>query len=189
MMKYFLTALALLVSLSGCIPAAVVAGATAGGAVVYDQRPVRTQIRDRNIAQVAKNRIHANPDLSKAHIEIAAFNGVVLMVGQAPSKEISDTAYQLVSTIPYVKRVYNEVEISGTSGTLNRADDDWITTKVRTALLAEKGLNSAEIKVVTESGVVYLMGLVSPTQGDKAASVASRITGVRKVVKVFEYLT
>lgn len=186
-MKYFITALALLFSLTGCLPAAFVAGATAGGAMIYEQRSTTTQLHDRNISQIAHNRIKATPSLKDSHIEIATYNGVVLMVGQVTSSELRDQAYQRVNNIPHVTRVYNELTVSDTSSLLDTAGDDWITTKVKTALLAEKGLKSVNIKVVTDSGVVYLMGLVTPPQGEKAASVTSRITGVRKVVKVFEY--
>ena len=186
-MKALLISLALLLSLSACAPAVFVAGATAGGAVVYDQRGPSGQLRDRNISQVAHNRLAATPDLRDAHIEIASYNGVVLLVGQVSSNELRDQAYQLVSTVPHVVRVYNELVVGDSSSLWATANDDYTTTKVKTALLAEKGLKSANIKVVTESGVVYLMGLVTPDQGTKAATVASRITGVRKVVKVFEY--
>ncbi len=181
--------LSLIFLLSGCVPAVLMTGgATAGGSVVYDHRPVNIQVRDRDITQISKNRIADTPALKNAHLEVATFNGIVLMVGQALSTEQRDLAYQLVSTVPFVKRVYNEVTVSGTNGALERANDDWITAKIKTALLSEKDLSSTGIKVVTESGIVYLMGIVSPGQGNATASVASRITGVKKVVKVFEYL-
>ncbi len=173
--------------LSACVPAVFVAGATAGGALVYDQRDAKTQLRDRDIAQIAHNRLSSARSLKGAHIEVAVYNGVVLLVGQVTAPEQRDQAYQLVSSIPPVSRVYNEVTVSDTTNFFDKANDDYTTTKVKTALLAEKGLKSTDIKVVTESGVVYLMGLVTPAEGEKAASVASRIKGVTKVVKVFQY--
>ncbi len=186
-MKFLLASLAVLISLSGCIPAAVVVGATAGGAILYENRSVSAQLHDRDISQIAKNRIGAAKNLRDSHIEVATFNGIVLMVGQTPSAELRDQANQLVSTIPNVKRVYNEVTIADPSSIFDRSQDDWITTKVKSALVAEKGLRSSNIKVVTESHVVYLMGLVTQSQANMAATVASKMTGVQKVIKVFEY--
>ena len=186
-MKHLITSLILMLSLTACAPALFVAGAAIGGAVVYDQRTAEAQLTDRNIDQIASNRISATKSLKASRIQIAAYNGVVLMVGQVSSSELRDQAYQLVSTIPHVTRIYNELTVSDSNGFFDTANDNLITTEVKTALLAEKGLKSTDIKVVTESSTVYLMGLVSPSQGEQAASVASRIKGVTKVVKVFQY--
>src|SRR5262249_27678907 len=97
-------------------------------------------------------------------------------------------AYNLVNNIPHIKRIYNEVVITQPTSNMVRSKDTWITTKVVTKMLAEKGLRSTQIKVVTENSVVYLMGLVTHSQGNLAAVVASQVSGVTQVVKLFEYL-
>lgn len=173
--------------LGGCIPAAFVAGG-ATGVVAYDQRPVKTINRDHSIAHQAQLRVDDDLDLRRnAHIAISVFNGVVLMVGQAPTEEQRSRAYQIVEKVPGVKRIYNEVSIAGPSSALSRTNDGWITSKIKTAMLAQPGLRSGQIKVVTENSTVYLMGLVSRKQADLAAQVARAVPGVQKVVKIFEY--
>jgi len=186
----YLIAIGCLVSsLSGCLPAAaLVVGATAGGAIVYDKRPAKVMVRDREISDQAQEAINEDSILrGRAHIAIATFNYVVLMVGQAETPELRDRAYNLVSRVKYVRRVYNEVSIGKPTPTGKRASDTWITTKVKSAMLTKSGLSSSQIKVVTENGVVYLMGLVSPQQAALAVEAARRVNGVTKVVKVFQY--
>jgi len=186
--KKLLIVAALIIPLSGCIPAAFVVGAAAGGAIIYDKRPMKTMLHDRSIAQTAQNLIDKDKQLhDHSHISIAAFNGIVLMVGQAATPELRQHAEDLVKKVPDVKRIYNEITISGNTSLLTRSNDSWITTKVKSAMLAKHGLQSSQIKVVTEDGIVYLMGLVSRAQADLAVDAARKVSGVRKVVKVFQY--
>jgi len=174
-------------SLSACIPVAFVAGG-AGTALAGDKRGMKTMMQDRDMANVALKRISADPELKKqTHIAIAGYNHVLLMAGQAPTEELRSRAYNLISTVPNVKRIYNEVTIEPGLSATTIANDTWITTKVKSAILAEKGVSSDSIKVVTENGVVYLMGLVTPGQANAVANASSRISGVKKVVKIFEY--
>ena len=176
------------ITLSGCLPTAFVAG-TAAGVVVNDQRTFSKIAQDRNIAHQVKVRIDDNYELKKkSHINVAAFHNIVLMVGQAPTPALKTRAYNLAKTVPNVKRIYNEVSIAAPSSALSRTNDSWMTGKVKTKMLARKGLRSTQIKVVTENSTVYLLGLVSHKQADLAANVARQVTGVQKVVKLFEYL-
>lgn len=189
MFKKALILLALLMPLSGCIPIALVVGATAGGAVLYNQRSLKTQLQDRDAAQRAQDYINEDPELkNRSHISVAVYNHVALMVGQAQTPTLRDRAYQLVQREKNISRIYNEVQIAGATSLLQRSNDGWITTKVKTAMVAERGLKSSDIKIVTENGVVYLMGLVSQQQAKLATNVARRVAGVRKVVKVFQYV-
>lgn len=179
--------LLLITSLSSCIPAALVVGATAGGAVVYDKRSIKTMIQDRDAAQGATNYIAASPDLQKGtHISVAVFHHIMLLVGQADTEEQRQTAYNLASRIKYIKRMYNEITVRKPISLSQRTKDAWITTKVKTEMLTTSGLHSTESKVVTEDGVVYLMGILTPQQIELAVDVARRVDGVREVVKVFE---
>lgn len=174
-------------SLSSCVPAALVVGATAGGAVVYDKRSLSTMVEDRDSAQGATNLIAASPELKKdAHISVATFHHIMLLVGQVATDEQRQTAYRLASGVKYVSRVYNEISVRKPITLSQRTKDAWITTKVKTEMLTTSGLHSTEIKVVTEDGVVYLMGILSPTQISSAVDVARQVDGVREVVKVFE---
>lgn len=180
--------IAMLIScLSGCIPAALVVGATAGGAVVYDKRSMKTIAQDQEAGEQAGQLINASPDLKTgAHIAIATFNHVMLLVGQTSTEEQRNTAYQLASNVKNVSRVYNEITIQEPTSSWRRSHDAWITTKIKTEMLATAGLHSTEIKVVTENSVVYLMGVLSLHQTELATNVARRVDGVKQVVKVFE---
>ncbi len=174
--------------LSGCIPAAFVAGAGATGAIVYDKRSVKTMVQDRDMTNAVLKVISRDPDLSEqSHITIASFNHVMLLAGQAPTDALRVRAYQIASEAPNVKRIYNQITVEQPLSKKDQANDAWITTKVKSAIVAQKGLNSSQIKVVTENKIVYLMGILTPGQADLAATVASQVSGIEKVVKIFEY--
>lgn len=189
MKKLLLLLMCVFPMLSGCVAAAVVGGATAGGAVVYDKRSFKTMNQDRHATERGQTLIdHSKILKGRSHISIATFNHIVLMVGQAQTPELRGYAYKLLSdNLKHIQRIYNEVTVAGSTSFLQRTNDAWITTKVKTAMLAGKGLRSSQIKVVTEASAVYLMGLVSRRQGTLAANTARRVPGVKKVVKVFQY--
>ncbi|OGO95861.1 MAG: phospholipid-binding protein [Coxiella sp. RIFCSPHIGHO2_12_FULL_44_14] len=174
--------------LSSCIPAALVAGATAGGAILYDKRGFVTMNQDQN-ARVYAQRALDNDDLLKdhAHVSVAVFNHIALLVGQVQTQDLRQQAEQRITRIPNIQRVYNEITVGNPLSALQRTNDTWITTKVRTMMLSKPGLRSTNLKIITENGVVYLMGNVSRKQATIAADVARRVRGVTKVVKVFEY--
>jgi len=189
MCKKLFLLLVCLYPLSGCAPVIVAAGASAGGAVIYDERSLDTIYHDAEITQQAQYNLKSDPALKGlTHINVTSFNGTVLMVGQVARSELRPKAYQLVSDIPGVKHIHNELTVEGLTSAATRSSDVWITTKVKSAILAEKGLHSAQIKVLTENGVVYLMGLVTQKHADTATNVARSVMGVRKVVRAFEYL-
>lgn len=174
--------------LGGCIPVAFIAGAGATGAFIYEKRGLNTMIKDRDMANAALHRIENDTELrKKTHITIAAFNHMMLMAGQAPTEQLRARAYRLVSTTPDLKRIYNVVTIEPPLSKAEIAKDSWITTRVKSALVAQKGINANHIKVVTEDKVVYLLGIVTRKQADIAADAASLVPGVSRVVKLFEY--
>ncbi len=183
--------LAMAFLLSGCIPVLIAAvGATAGGAIIYDKRSSKVILQDQDISNKALNSLNADPILSGvARVSVATFNHVVLIVGQTQSEALRQRAYEDVSRIPGVKRIYNQVQVSPVLTKWDHSEDAWVTSKVKAAMLAKSGLRSSQIKVVTENKVVYLMGLVTPTQAKLASEAASHVEGVRKVVQVFEYET
>ncbi|MDF2867281.1 MAG: osmY 2 [Gammaproteobacteria bacterium] len=174
--------------LSGCfVP--FVAGAAIGGAIVYDRRDFETMASDQEIFQQANNKINIDNELKNdAHIIVTSFNRSVLIVGQAPTEALRARIQQLVASIPNIKRIYNEVSISGPTSPAVRSSDAWITTKVKSQMLVETKLRSGQMKVVTEDSVVYLMGIVHREQADIAVDIARQVSGVQRVVKIFEYI-
>jgi osmotically-inducible protein OsmY len=184
----FLLILALIFSLQGCI---FVAGAAAGAAaiaVVYDHRTINNILQDTDIANKISERVKKIPgSLSERHIEVTVFNRIVLLTGETPSPNIKQEAEEIAKAMPEVARVYNQIAVQGATSSLIRTSDSWITTKVKTEMLATEDLKSGSIKVVTENGVVYLMGTVKRDQADIAVDIARQVSGVQKVVKIFQY--
>lgn len=139
-----------------------------------------------NIALV--NIRKARPGLAESHLGVTSFNGVVLLTGQVRAPELRQRAEEVVRELRNVRRVYNEIEVAGPTSLLTRSGDTWVTSKVKTKLLASDAAPGRDIKVVTENGVVYLLGLVSRDDADAAAEIARNTGGVRKVVRMFEYV-
>lgn len=183
-----LVVLGLTLSLQGCI---FVAGAAAGAAAiaaVYDHRTIEKIMTDTDISNQVIHRIRRVPMLAtESHIEVAVFNRVTLLTGETPNPAWREQAEAIAQSTKGVTRVYNQITIEGPTSSLTRTSDSWITTKIKTQMLATEDLKSGNIKVVTENGVVYLMGLVKPEQAEIAVDVARRVSGVQKVVKVFQY--
>lgn len=175
--------------LSACVPVVLVAaGATVGGALIYDKRGMKTMTQDIDMSSSLLKKINDDPELrEQTHITIATFNNLLLVTGQATTEAQRDRVYQMANSMRNVKRIYNEVTIEPPTSKGVRTHDSWITTKVKSKMMAEKGLKSSQIKVITENKVVYLMGIVTHKQADIAANVASSISGVTKVVRIFEY--
>ena len=185
-----LVVLPLSLLLSGCPAPLLVAGGAAGGAaVVHDERNSKTILNDTLIETKAKDAIYKDPEMAKrVHINVTSFNHVVLLTGEALSRSLRDRAVNIVRNLEHVRRVHNEVRISDLTSFGSRTGDTWITSKVKGKMLATKNFDSSRIKVVTEDGTVFLMGLVSREEGTQAATIASQISGVKRVVKIFEYL-
>lgn len=129
------------------------------------------------------------PSLRSANFDVVSHNGVVLIVGQVQSEQLKEQATRIASEASSkIKRIHNELEIIGKTGLLSRSNDAWISTKVRTQLLVDNSVPSDQVRVITENGSVFLMGIVTQQQGDNAAALARNVSGVTRVVKVFEYL-
>ena len=132
-------------TLSACVPAAFIAGATAGGAIIYDNRNLKTILADRNTTFKAAKLIGEDTALSQnAHISVATLNGIVLIVGQARTEALREQAQNLVEQVPGIRRIYNRVSIQKPTSAFRRSNDAWITTKVKTKMLGAKGLHSAQ---------------------------------------------
>lgn len=122
-----------------------------------------------------------------AAVDVVSHNLYLLVYGQLPSQSAIDEISVAIKDIDRMKKAFNEVRV-GDPENVSTASDAWITTKVKSSLAAEKGLDSKRIKVVTEDKEVFLMGMVTREEGDKAALVARNISGVDRVVKIFEYI-
>lgn len=177
----------LVVSLSGCA-AAVVGGAAVGGMMALDRRTVGTQVEDEGIELRAGNRIHGIYG-DKVHVNVTSYNRQVLLTGEVPSAEVRDAVEKTVAAEQNVRSVVNDLAVMPNNTIGQRSNDTFITGKVRASLVDAKDLSANSFKVVTERNVVYLMGRVSQREAGRATAIARGITGVSKVVRVFEYLT
>lgn len=173
--------------LAGCV-GAFLAGAAAGGLIVYDRRSIATAATDQKIRHRLIRTIARDPAFQNSHIVVSSFNRVVLLAGQTPLASVRAQADRIAHATPDVKRVFNEIEIASPSSSMTRSSDSWITTKVKSKMLTTSGLHSSQIKVVTENGTVFLMGEVTQAQASLAVDVARRVGGVQKIVKVFSYV-
>lgn len=174
--------------LTGCIPAAIAVGATAGGAIIYDKRSTKRMIEDQQAGESLVQLTSNCPELQHGtHIVVATFNQIMLIAGQTETEAQRDKVYQLATTIPHVSRIYNQITIGKPTSEWQRTQDSWITTKIKSKMLSSPGFHSTQIKVVTENGVVYLMGMLSHEQADDAVNIARHTDGVHTVVKVFQF--
>lgn len=186
-LRSIILVMAMTLSLQGCF---FVAGAAAGAAavvVVYDHRKLESILMDNQITHDAADKINADPNFKGSHIDIACFNRVVLLTGQTPTPELREEAEAVVRNVTNVTRIYNQIIIRAPTSSIVRTSDTWITTKIKSQLLATKGMKSGTVKVVTENGTVYLMGMVSKDQAETAATIASQVDGVQRVMKIFQY--
>lgn len=175
-------------ALGGCA-AAVGAGAAAGAAAFYDRRTTGTLIDDELIELRSINALRQNSKLwDQSHINVTSFNNIVLLTGETPDESLRQRAAEAVGGLEKVRKVHNEIVVAAPSSMISRSSDTWITGKVKTLLLNARKLDAARVKVVTENGIVYLMGLVTRFEADAATDVIRQVRGVQRVVKVFEYI-
>ena len=170
--------------LTSCV-VAVVAGAAG---LVYDKRSISTIEADARLFHVVHTAIVTDPQFRDSRILVTSFNRIVLLVGQTPTASLRVVAERIAQNAPGVKRVYDEINVAYPLPLTQRTQDSWITSQIRSNMLTRKGLESGSIRVVTENGVVYLMGIVTAEQASLSVDVARRINGVRKVVKIFQYI-
>jgi len=174
-------------TLEGCVP--LVIGAAAGGTalVATDRRTTGTQLDDEVIEdKIAFNVRERFKD--GAHVNVTSYNAIVLLTGEVPTEAARVDIAQLALTTPKVRAIQNEIVIGPVTNLGSRSNDTLITSKVKTRFVEANKFQINHVKVVTERGVVYLLGLVRRGEGDTAAEIASTTAGVQRVVKVFEYL-
>ena len=172
--------------LSSCFAAFVAGGAAATGLVVYDRRPVAIIEQDLRIAHRINQEIVTNRQFSDSRIIVISFNQMVLLLGEVRTPVLKGIAERIAQKESGVHRVYDEMRVGYPISLEQKTKDTLLTGKVRSQMIVEKGLKSGSVRVVTEDGVVYLMGIVTPVQARIAVDVARQVDGVRKVVKVFQ---
>jgi osmotically-inducible protein OsmY len=180
-------AVATLGSLQGCI-ALLGAGAVAGGLSLNDRRTSGTQLDDEAIELKSGGRIR-DAIGDNGHVIVTSYNRIVLISGEVPSESDKAAAAKAVAGIENVTNVVNELEVGPNSTLSTRSSDTVITTRVKSALIDAKDIQASAIKVVTERGIVYLMGRVTEREASRAADIARAQASVMKVVRVFEILT
>lgn len=175
--------------LQGCVAGVVVGSAAVATKTATDPRTVGTQVDDSTLEARVENAISKDQQLKKeARVVATAYQGKVLLTGQAPSTELASRAKQIALGVDGAAEVYNEIR-QGTPVSLGTASlDTWITTKVRSQILTSDSVKSSNVKVTTENGEVFLLGLVTQQEGQSAAQIASQVSGVKHVTTAFTYV-
>lgn len=161
--------------------------AVTGATAVYNHKSWQKSLGD-NYISLQANHVVNRPMYKDTNVSIAVLNSEVLLTGEVPNVELKNDAGARIKDIDGVTRVYNLLTVQGTSSSLTRMSDTWITAKVKSKLIASNELDATQVKVVTENGVVYLMGTLLPEEAAAATDIASNTDGVTSVVKLFSYI-
>ncbi|HMA08649.1 MAG TPA: BON domain-containing protein [Ramlibacter sp.] len=173
-------------SLSACAPL-VIGGAAVGTMAYFDRRTSGTQVEDETIELRAGSRL--GDAIPAGHINITSYNRQVLITGEVPTEAAKQLAGTVAAKVENVKGILNELAVATNTGMSSRSSDALITGQVKASFLDEKKLYSGAFKVVTERGIVYLMGRVTKTEADLATQIARGVRGVQRVVRIFEILS
>jgi osmotically-inducible protein OsmY len=177
------------ITLSGCVPVAVVAtpAIIVGSNAISTNQPVESQAHDFGTKMKIMHMVNTDKTLKgKVNIEAAVFNNIVLLLGQVPTDKIKQDFAKKVSKLEHVNLVYDEISVGPIVPISTYANDGWITAKVKSRFVSK--VNPMHFKVITEKGVVYIMGLTTKEEGALASKIASRTKGVNKVVEIYAYL-
>ncbi len=183
-----LTIAALASTLSACVPL-VIGGAIVGGSLVAtDRRTSGAQLEDEGIELRSANRLREAMG-DRANAKATSYNRQVLLTGEVPTEEDKKLAEQTISKVENVQKIVNELAVLGNSTFSQRSGDTLVTGKVKAAMVDAKDIYANAFKVVTERGVVHLMGRVTQREADRATEVTRTISGVQKVVRIFEIIS
>jgi len=168
---------------------ACVSTALNAAGLVYDHHEVKQRFDDQYIKLQAQEDINAIPPLYKnSHIVIASFNNDLLLAGQTPTQELRKQALEAVTKVPGINNIYDGITISKPISRIQELKDAWITTKIKTKIIASSNLDPDKVKIITENGTVYLMGFVRIRNADEYINIAKNTQGIRKVVSMLHYL-
>ena len=174
--------------LEGCVEALVVGGVATGAFVAADRRQPEVVAGDERVGLTAQSRI-GDRFGDKAHINVTSYNYNVLLTGEVPDAQAKADIEKIVMQVPQVKGSVNELQVAGPATLTSRGNDTYLTGRVKGAFVTENKFQANHVKVVTESAVVYLLGRVTRKEADDATAIARSTSGVKKVVRVFEYVT
>jgi osmotically-inducible protein OsmY len=172
--------------LQACFPLAITGMGTAA-LMATDRRTPGIYIEDETIEWKAVAQLR-DGRFSGSHVNPTSYNRRVLLTGEAPSEEMKKQVEAAVRSVLNAKEVTNEVQVAGASSLASRGNDALVTSNVKARMVNNAKVSASHVKVLTEAGVVYLMGLVTPAEGEAAAEIARTTSGVNRVVKVFEYV-
>ncbi len=175
--------------LDGCVVPLVGAAAVGGTVVATDRRPVGIQVEDKAIESRVNAALIDKIPKTAMNINVTSYNRKVLLAGQVRTAEMRALAEQAAAKGENVREVVNELTVGAPASLGDRTDDTLLAGKVKTALLGAEGVPTGVVTTTVEQGVVYLMGKVSPSEGEAAAKTASRVSGVRRVVKLFDLIS
>lgn len=178
---------ALVALMSGCAPLIIGGAATAAVAMSEDRRSSGVFVDDENNENRALLKVKSRYG-SQVHVNITSYNRQVLITGEAASEDVKRGVEEEVSSVPGIKRIFNEMAVGPQAGVIGVSNDTRLTTVVKTRFLEANRFQANHVKVVTEANVVYLMGIVKRAEADAAAQLASTTSGVARVVRLFEYL-
>lgn len=191
-MRIFSILLILPLFLPGCSTVATGGAEVTGLSLLHERRTSKAIINDESIEINASIELNSHDDTrNECHFNVTAYNGTTLVTGEAPTEQLRNKVISIVRKISGVKLVHNELIISQPTSFATRSQDALITTKVKSSLSKVKnlpGFDATRVKVITENGSVFLLGLVHQNEGQTATEIARRVSGVKKVVKVFEYI-
>jgi len=178
--------LAGVLTLQGCIEAVIVGGAASGVLVISDRRQPDVMGSDERIEIQIGQRLR--DQFKTAHINTISYNKMVLLTGEVPNAAAKAEAEKIAQSVSEVRSVVNELQIGPASSFGNRGNDSFISGKVKAAFISHAKFQPNHVKVITEGGVVYLLGLVTRGEAETATEIARTVGGVQKVVRVFEYI-
>ncbi len=170
--------------LQGCVDVAVT-----GAQATYSRHTLTSTLHDQYLTMQVDRALHwYTEEFKDCNISVSTLNNVVVVVGQVTSQKLHDDINGIVKRVPEVDEFYNLTTINGPVSAMTQMSDSWITTKIKSQLIAENEIDPSQIKVITEDGTVYLIGIITPEQAEIAADLARNTDGVQKVVKIFSYI-
>ena len=178
----------ILLSLQGC-PAVLIGAAGGTALAVHDRRDSATMLQDQRIESIATDKLYGDPQLDKKiHINVTSYNRIVLLSGEVLTHAARKHAVNIVEKIPGIRIIHNELVVADLTSFASRSRDSLITSKVKAEILNEKDVDATRVKVVTEKGNVFLMGLVTEKEAELAVNVARNVADVKQVTRIFEII-
>jgi len=175
------------IALSGCVETLIATAVVGTIDVIHDRRTAGAYFDDSGIEIQMRKFLHGSKRVrSQAHINPTSLNGILLLTGETTSEQMKQEVATYANNIQGVRQVIDESRISGKTGLLSRTNDTWVTSKVKAKLVLKMGTTANRIKVVSEFGHVYLMGLVTQEEADTATDIARSVGAVVRVVRAFE---